>query len=68
MEGGEFGAPFLGDDAVGCEPENVQSAVPDEAEVGGAGDGYARIEERRVLDAIAVEALGPELQHGASGL
>ncbi|KAJ8104849.1 hypothetical protein OPT61_g10533 [Boeremia exigua] len=38
-------------------------AVSHESEVGGAGYGYARIEERRVLDAVAIETLCAKLQH-----
>jgi len=56
-------APLLSYYAIGRETQNVQTPISHETEVRGTCNGYARIEEWRVLDAIAVEALGSVLQH-----
>lgn len=47
MEGSstEVGAPLLCYYAVRCQTQNVQASVSHETEVGGACNGYARIEE-----------------------
>lgn len=60
----KFDAPLLCYYAVRCQTENIQASVSYQTEVRGACNGYARIEEWRVLDAIAVEALCSVLQHG----
>lgn len=59
--------PLFSDDAVGRQPENVEAPVAHEAKVGRGCDRDARIEEGAVLDRVAVEALGPELEHGGGG-
>lgn len=48
-------------DALRREPERVEASVSDDAEVGGRGDGDARVIVRRVLDRVGIEPLGAKL-------
>lgn len=57
------GIPFLCDYAARCQTENVDSTVAYEPKVCRCSDGDARVEERRVLDAVPVVALGAEFKH-----
>ena len=56
--------PFLRDDAFRCQTQDIETAIPYETEVGGGSYGKPGVEEGRVFDGIAVEALGAELEHG----
>lgn len=55
--------PFLGHHALRRQAENVQSAIANETKVGRGSNCYARVEERRVLHRVSIEALGPILEH-----
>lgn len=55
---------LLACDSLCAELEDIQAAIADQAKVGAGGDGEAGVEEGRVLDAVRVETLGPELEHG----
>lgn len=55
--------PFLRDDALGRQTEDVEPSIADEAEIRGGGDGYPGVEEGGVFDGVAIEALGAELEH-----
>ena len=55
--------PLLRDNALGGQAEDVESPIAYEAEVGGGGDGDARVEERRILYGVAIEALGAVFEH-----
>lgn len=61
---GIHNTPFLSNDAVSGKAENVQPSVSHQPKVCGRCDGDARVEERAVLHRVAVEPLGPELEHG----
>lgn len=54
---------LLAGDALGGEIEGVEATVADEAEVGAAADGDARVEEGGVFDAVGIEARGAEFEH-----
>ena len=45
-------------------PQDVEASIADEAKVCSCGNGYARVEEGRVFDAVAIEALSAKLEHG----
>ena len=60
MRGARDG-PFFLHYARRRQSQDVEPAVADQAEVGGRRDGQARVEEWRVFDGIAIEALGAEL-------
>jgi hypothetical protein len=56
--------PFLRNDAGLGQPQHVHAPVADEPKVGRRRDGDARVEEGRVLDAVAVVALRAVFEHG----
>jgi len=58
--------PLQRHDPVGRELEDVQPPIAHEAKVRRRRDGEAVVEEGRVLDRAAVEALGAKLQHRRS--
>lgn len=60
--------PFLSDYPISCQTKNIQPTIPHQSEVRRRSDCDARIKERAVLDRIAVEALGAELEHVGGGL
>ena len=56
-------SPFFRYDPLRGEAKDVQTTVANETEVCRGGDGDARVEERRILDGVAIEALGTKLEH-----
>ena len=54
---------FLADDALGGQIKDVQPSIANETEVCDSAHGEERVEERRVLDDVWVEAGGAELEH-----
>lgn len=55
---------FLNLDALRRQRQGKESAVSDDAKVGGCPDGNTRVVVRRVFDRIGIEPLGAELEHG----
>ena len=43
-----------------CQLQHIEPSIPNQAIIGGCGDRYAIVKEWRVLDCIALEALGSE--------
>ena len=58
--------PFFHYDTFGRQAKNVKPAIAHKPEVGGRGNCKARVEVWRVLDSIAIEALGAELKHAGA--
>ena len=59
--------PFLRDDALGRQSQDVEPSIAHQSEVGGGGYCYARVEEGGVLHGLAIESLGAVFEHSRWG-
>ena len=64
VDGETVDLPFFGNDAFGCQTQDVEAAVTDETVVLRCCYCYSRVEEGRVFNGIAIEALGAVFEHG----
>ena len=56
-------APFLNHDPIGRQSQDVKPSVPDEPKISRCGDCETGVEEWRVFDGVAIEALSAKLEH-----
>lgn len=60
--------PFLRNDALRRQPQDIQSAIAHEPKVGRRCYGDPRVKEGRILHGVSIEALGTELEHCGAGI
>ena len=57
-------SPFLSDDTLGCQSQDIEASIPYKSKVLGGSYGDSRVKEWRVLDSVAIEALSAVFEHG----
>ena len=58
------GVPFLSNDSFGCQTQYIKAAIAYKTKVLGGSYSDSRIKKGRVLDSVAIEALGTVFEHG----
>ena len=55
--------PFLSNDTLGRQSQDIEASIPYEPKVLGGSYGDSRVKEWRVFDGIAIEALSAVFEH-----
>lgn len=59
--------PFVRDDALGRQTQDVEASVSHETKMLRGGYGDSRVKEWGVFNSVAIEAWSAEFEHGYSG-